>query len=88
MRGLFQSLSNSFQNSFSLKQDLGIPEPQHAKSAPLQFTRSLLIGLCRLRMLPAVQFDYQPMLEVAKVNDIASNRMLAPELCVEDLSPS
>ena len=79
MRGI--QLSQYFlQHRISLLQHFIIPKPYYPKSIRLQKSGSLGIACNLLRMLPAIQFHDQLLLDTNEINDIRGNGMLSPKL--------
>jgi hypothetical protein len=66
-----------------------IPEPQHPNSLFIEKAATLRIGNARLFIivLPTIHFHRQPRLSTIKIEYIAINRMLPPELGPIKLPP-
>ena len=84
----FQRIQNSFEHRFGFLKDLGIPEPQHAKSCCFDASVALLIVMTMGRMLSAIKLDRQLCLKTSKVGDVVVDRHLAAEAITAKLAPS
>jgi len=61
-------------------QDIVIPEAKYAKSFFLQKSVPRTIGSCLILMLTSVDLNNKPLLDADEVDDVWSDRMLAPKL--------
>ena len=75
MRGV-QLAQYLLQHYFGLTQDVIIPETDHAKALGFEPGCSLRVARGTIRMLPAIQFDDEFLLEADEVHDIGRYRML------------
>ena len=77
-----QPVQNDLKHRLSLDQHLPIVEPQHMKPGRVQVCRPPRIGLHRfgLVVLPAIELDDELGFNAGKVGEVATYRMLAPEL--------
>lgn len=79
-RGLFQRLCNNRQNTCHIRQNLGIPKANDAKTLAFQERRTHSVAFDVQRMLPAIEFDHQPMATSGKIGNIGTNGNLPCEL--------
>jgi len=70
------------KNLVSTCQHLIIPEPKHAIAARSEIGCAGFVVARTIRMLAAIDFDYQSAFDGAKINEIRTNRNLTPELNV------
>jgi hypothetical protein len=74
------AFGNALQHPFKIRDDLIVPETQHAIAFPLKLSGSPCICSFLPHVLPAIQFNHQAPFRAAEVDDIACHRVLAPEL--------
>jgi hypothetical protein len=69
------------KNALGVLQNVIVPESQYSKAFPLKPGSPALIalGLTRHVVLPAVDFDDETWPEANDIDDIISDRLLAPE---------
>ena len=80
-----QFLPNRFENTLDVFEYLIVPEPQHEKSRLLQKQSTCSIGLDVFRMLTAIQLDNESPFQANEIQDVVSERVLAPELAIAKL---
>ena len=70
------------KNLVSVGEHLIIPESKDAIAARSEIGRTDFIVAISIRVLAAIDFDYQSAFNGAKINEIGTNRKLTPELNV------
>ena len=79
---------NAFENALEILQDLVVPESDDPESLSLQPVRAPGIGRLLDRVLPAIQFDDESLLEAEEIHVIGSDGNLGSEsMPVELLAP-
>ena len=78
MRGI-QRHRNLVEDFIQLQEDRIVPEAQHAKTLRFKETRSQKIAFDLLRVLAAVQFDHEAVLQAGEVDDVDADTVLSPE---------
>ena len=68
------------QYGIEMSQDITIPKPDDAEAQRFEFGGAAAIALDLLRMLAAVEFDHEPPVDAAEVDDERSERLLAAKL--------
>jgi hypothetical protein len=61
-------------------QDLDVPKPQYAKPLRIQPCAPIRIVSNLLGMLPAIQFDNQPLFKTYKIDNVLTDGLLSAEL--------
>ena len=80
--GCAQRIVDSGQDPAEVSIDIIVPESQHAKSLTFEMTVALYVtlGVFVFVVLPAVNFDDQPMLDADKIQDSVVPWRLSPEM--------
>ena len=73
---------NPLQHSAEVSRDFRVPEPDDAEALFFEPLLSLAIAHCRfiVVVMPAVEFDDQPLGRTEEVDDIGANRSLLSEM--------
>lgn len=82
----FQGAQDDIQHCLCLLEHLVIPESDHSKSLPFNFTVTTLIIRKALLVLATVKLDYEFCLDTSKIRDVAGNRNLPSKAEVGKLS--
>jgi hypothetical protein len=82
------SCQDGSQYGIGVPEDVVVPEPEDAVSGISQISRPLRIGCSIDHMLGVIKLDDKSRLQAHKINDIAANRMLTPELETTELARS
>jgi len=87
--GSAQRRPDRFYDLVRGEMDLIVPEPQHAPALRLQPRRpSRVICRARLRMLPAVKFNDQPLRDTGEIDDERPDGILAPKFASRQPPPA
>jgi hypothetical protein len=87
----FQSMSlvhgskNRFDNPIKIKQNLCVPESDHPESLRFQIFGSGKISFYLLRVLAAIDLDYQERFEAAEIREVRPDRPLSAKARVIDV---
>ncbi len=86
MGGIFQqNRSDSFFNGFNFVKYLAVPKPQNLKTLAPQPFITLQVVRRGLRVLSAIHFNDQTLLEANEIYDVGIDRLLSPEFMPSDL---
>jgi len=76
---LTKHLKDVRTDSFRISEHLIVPESKHAEVLRLEPSRSDLVAVLRQCVLAAVDLEYEPLGEADKIDDIRTERDLAPK---------
>ena len=82
-RAFDQGFRDTRHHPFQILQYVMVPESDDSESVTFE-TRSpggVLAGFIIIGMLAAIDFDDEPPLEAAEIDDLIADRMLAAKLC-------
>jgi len=77
---------NPFPDALNVRQDFVIPQPQYSIASRFEKTRAPLIRFRALGMLSPIQFNHQPPLRTAEIDDEGTDIMLTAKLRSTKLS--
>jgi len=86
--GAFHSLINLVSDTFDFLQHIMIPESENGKSLVAQPCIPFGVIVTLFRVLAAIEFDNDSLLQADKVDDVAPQRLLAAELAAFNLPHS
>lgn len=74
-----QRIKNYHSDALGIGQNVVVPEPQHTPPLPLEPFGPRGVGFV-VRMLTAIGFNDEPMLQAHEIDDVSADGPLAPEL--------
>ena len=82
-RVFVQRRNDGIENIVCVLKDIVVPKPQNDEAQCLKsFSTPLIIGSL-FKVLAAVEFDRQSVIDTGKIQNVAGDTMLSPEFCPE-----
>jgi hypothetical protein len=82
-----QCLANTLENSLGVVEDLGVPEPKHAKPLAAQTLIPSVIAGGFDAMLPTIHLHDEALGEACEIDDVRADRSLATKLVPAQPTP-